>query len=296
MDLTIYTDDVPEAGETVSGYGFITNPGGKGSNQAAAAARLGARTEMIGAVGCDAFGNELKTALQKNGAGTGHITEVPGRSTGVAVIVVSEGDNRILLDAGANGTVTGEQMVSALRGAGPGDLLVCQLEIPHQAVLEALRYAKKIGMTTILNPAPAADLPDDFFRVSDWLVPNEHECFRMCGIEPADREAIIRAGESFLSRGTGHLLVTLGTRGAALYDRDGLQVFPSRPVQAVDSTAAGDSFIGAFAAALLSGRTVREAVFRGTRAGALTVTRKGAQQSLPDREELESFIREETHE
>jgi len=292
MDLTIQTDRVPNSGETLSGYGFITNPGGKGANQAAAAAKLGGDCEMVGSVGKDAFGQELIDALQKNHAGTAHISRTDS-NTGVAVIVVSQGDNRIILDAGANGTVSGEQITTALEGACAGDYLIAQLEVPLPAVLKALQEGKDKGMHTILNPAPAAALSDDFFAATEILVPNEHECALLCGIYPEDKDSLLAAGQWFLNKGVGAVVITLGSRGAALIDENGLWMCGSRKVKAVDSTAAGDCFIGAMSTALARGEDIRKAVWLGTRAGALAVTRLGAQQSLPSPEELEAFIGEE---
>ncbi len=290
MDLTIQTDRVPGSGETVSGYGFITNPGGKGANQAAAAARLGATVEMIGAVGQDGFGRELITALGNSGAHTGQIVRSPNMHTGVAMIIVSGGDNRIILDAGANGGVTGEQLCHALGSAQADDYLITQLEIPLPAVLQALKAGRAKGMHTVLNPAPAVALSEEFFSAAELFVPNEHECALLCGIMPEDEDRMLRAGQWFLERGVGAVIITLGSRGAALVDENGLWLCPSAKVKAVDSTAAGDCFIGAMVSALARGETLRQAVWFGTRAGAFTVTRLGAQQSLPTQEELKAFI------
>ena len=292
MDLTIQTDRVPNSGETLSGYGFITNPGGKGANQAAAAAKLGGDCEMVGSVGKDGFGQELIDALKKNHAGTSHIDRVDS-NTGVAVIVVSQGDNRIILDAGANGTVTGEQITAALDTACADDYLITQLEVPIHAVLKALQAGKAKGMHTILNPAPAAELSDEFFAATEILVPNEHECALLCGIYPENEADLLAAGQWFLNKGVGAVVITLGSRGAALIDKNGLWLCGSRKVKAVDSTAAGDCFIGAMSTALARGEDIRKAIWLGTRAGALAVTRLGAQQSLPTPEELDEFIREE---
>lgn len=293
MDLTIQTGRVPGSGETVTGYGFITNPGGKGANQAAAAARLGAEVEMIGAVGQDGFGRELIAALGGSGAHTGQIVRSPDFHTGVAMIIVSGGDNRIILDAGANGGVTGEQLCHALGGAQPGDYLVTQLEIPLPAVLQAMQAGRARGMHTVLNPAPAVELGEAFLSAAELFVPNEHECALLCGIMPEDEDSMLRAGRWFLERGVGAMVITLGSRGAALVDKSGLWLCPSPRVRAVDSTAAGDCFIGAMVSALARGEALRQAVWTGTRAGALTVTRLGAQQSLPTRDELEAFIKGE---
>lgn len=296
MDLTIQTDRVPGSGETVTGYGFITNPGGKGANQAAAAARLGAEVEMVGSVGQDGFGRELIAALGASGAHTGWIVRSPEHHTGVAMIIVSGGDNRIILDAGANGSVTGAQLCHALCGAQAGDYLVAQLEIPLPAVLQALKAARAGGLHTVLNPAPAVELTDEFFSAAELFVPNEHECALLCGIMPEDEDSMLRAGRWFLERGVGAAIITLGSRGAALINEDGLWLCPSPKVTAVDSTAAGDCFIGAMVSALARGDTLQRAVWMGTRAGALTVTRLGAQQSLPTQGELKRFIEGEGRE
>ena len=292
MDLTIQTDRVPNSGETLSGYGFITNPGGKGANQAAAAAKLGGDCEMVGSVGQDGFGQELIDALKANHAGVEYIRRAEA-NTGVAVIVVSQGDNRIILDAGANGTVTGAQLVEALEAAKPGAYLFCQLEIPLPSVLEALQAAKAKGMHTVLNPAPAVALGDEFFAASEIIVPNEHECALLSGIYPEDDATLLAAGQWFLNKGVGAVIITLGSRGAALIDENGLWCCDSRKVKAVDSTAAGDCFIGSMTTALARGEDIRKAIWWGTRAGALAVTRLGAQQSLPTPEELAAFVKDE---
>jgi len=291
MDLTMQADRVPGAGETLPGHDFLTTPGGKGANQAAAAAHLGARVHMLGAVGQDGFGRELKENLARFGADVQGVLTVPA-ATGVAMIAVSDGDNRILVAAGANGAVQAADLEKALDAAESGDILAAQLEIPLPSVLAALKKAKTKGMRTVLNPAPVLPhpLPDDFYAVSDILVPNEHECRQLSGIYPEDEASIRAAGAFFAARGVRELVITLGSRGAAWVHDGELKMIPSVKVKAIDSTSAGDCFIGCLCASLLEGFDLEKALYRSVRAGALAVTRAGAQVSLPNRAELEDFI------
>ena len=284
MDLVICADVVPEKGQTLSGYGFMTNPGGKGANQAVAAARSGANALMVGKVGKE-FGAELIDTLKGYGVDTRHVGRVEDISSGIAVIVVSHGDNRILLDSGANGLVDEKAVDAALEDAQAGDILIAQLEIPVKTVEYSLKLAKSKGMTTILNPAPACEIAKDVFGYVDYFTPNQTETLFYTGVNPSDFYQASIAVKKLKDTGVKNVIVTMGSEGAAVFTDESFLV-PALKVKAVDSTAAGDTFVGAFAACLAQGMGVKEAVGYANKAAAISVTRKGAQQSVPTKEEV----------
>jgi ribokinase len=286
MDLVAYVPVPPRRGETVTGREFRTVPGGKGANQAIAAARAGAAVRFLGAVGGDAFGAELAATLRSAGCDTSRLRTVPG-STGTAHIVVDdEGGNSIVVVPGANGTVTAlaDADVAALAGC---DALLLQLELPMPAVLAGARAAHRAGIPVVLTPAPAVPLPDELLDAVDLLVPNQHEAAALTGApDPA------RAAELLLAR-VGEVVVTLGGAGS-LYLRRGappLRV-PAWPVSAVDTTAAGDAFCGALAVARAEGREMPTALEFASAAAALSVQRAGASSSMARRDEIDALVRD----
>jgi len=287
MDLVMRLPRVPAAGETLTGHGFRTLPGGKGANQAVACARLGGKVVMAGQVGEDGYGRILCAGLEADGIDTRPVLRNPAVGTGVAMILVEDsGQNRIILDAGANGALAPADLgplAGLLRGAA---LLITQLEVPLPVVVRAVALARQAGVPVLLNPAPAAPLPPELLAGASILVPNETEAALLCGFPVTDLASAYAAGRWFRQRGAGCVLVTLGERGVAVVDADGERHRPAFQVAAVDTTAAGDTFIGGLAIALVEGQGLDAAIALGQRASALCVTRAGAQPSIPYRREL----------
>ena len=281
MDLVIHTDTVPRQGETCAGYGFMKNAGGKGANQAAAAAKLGGRVCMVGCVGKE-NGKDLLEALAQSGVDTRYVQVYDDVPSGTAVILVVGADNRIVLDSGANARVGISLIEEALLEAQAGDILVTQCEVSVAAVEYALRLAKKKGMTTIFNPAPAAELGTDVFSFCDYIVPNQTETEFYTGVLPEDEEGIRRSAGIFLRRGAKNVLITLGEEGAVCMGEAGYVRIPScNAGKVLDTTAAGDTYIGALAVCLAEDMSLRNAMLYAGVAAGLTVTRQGAQQSMP---------------
>ena len=285
MDLVINASFMPENGVTISGSGFMTNPGGKGANQAAAIGKLGGNVSMVGCVG-EAFGKELKETLSGYGVDTRFISEEKGVSSGIAVIVVVDGDNRIILDEGANGRVSEELIDRALAEAKAGDYLVCQLEIAVDMVLYALEKAKGKGMITLLNPAPAKELPQEIFSLCNFVIPNQSETEFLTGMRPDTEPSILECASFFTKRGTDCPIFTLGTCGSAAVVNHEIIKVDSFKVQTVDTTAAGDTYIGALVTGLSEGMSLQMAMKFASKASSITVTRRGAQQSIPYRKEV----------
>lgn len=284
MDLSIETARIPQAGETLAGGGFITNAGGKGANQAVACARLGAKTLLVGAVGADAFGHELTAGLTQAGVGCSQLQASERAATGVAVILRCDGDNRIILSPGANHELTGEQVAQALaQVAVPGDVFLTQGECDFDATLAALHAARELGMFTVFNPAPAPThpVPDTTWRDVDLVCLNETECSLLTGIEPDGNAGVARAAARLAELGVGTVVVTLGERGSMAWRDGALTQVPAERVSVVDTTAAGDTFIGALLSAHVAGLPLEHAMRRGSAASALAVGRLGAQQSIP---------------
>jgi ribokinase len=282
MDLVVYTRVAPAQGETVTGESFRTVAGGKGANQAIAAARAGGAVTMIGAVGADDFGTRLRAALADAGVGTGPLRTVPEPSGTAHIVVDGDGRNAIVVVPGANGTVTalaeGDEAVIASAGA-----LLLQLELPLPGVLSGARAAHRHGVRTVLTPAPAQPLPAELLAVTDLLVPNEHEAAALSGHR--DPYAAART----LLDAVPEVVITLGEAGClyAARGRAPLAV-PAQQAAAVDTTAAGDTFAGALAVALGEDRPVPEALAWATAASALSVERLGASSSMPDRAAIDA--------
>ena len=294
MDLVVRMPQIPRPGETLLGGVFKTFPGGKGANQAVAAARLGGQVTMIGCVGNDAFGREMQDTLAREGIDTTHVLIHPEAATGVALIQVdAQGQNSIAVASGANFCLTGAEVEKALQSIDEFDALVMPLETPLETIYAAAKIAAQRGAKVILNPAPAQVLEKDLLELVDVLLPNEYEIALMTGVPlqtPADTR---RAAEKLLDLGVKNLLVTLGSHGSALFSPSAPEtLIPAWLVRAVDTTAAGDCFVGALAVALCEGRSLQDAAKFASAAAALSVTREGAQPSLPRRSEVEQFLRE----
>jgi ribokinase len=279
----------PQPGETISGDDLQVIPGGKGANQAVAAARLGANVSMLGCVGSDNFGDFLLDNLAQNNVESSLVRR-DDASTGTAIIVVdSNGQNSIVLSPGANGKVTPADVDLASFPAG--DLLLLQLEIPIPTVLRAAQRACDNGMRVLLNPAPAKPLPDELIALADFIIPNETELSLLTGKDVNSPATTEQAARDLVQRGADHVIVTLGSRGALLVDKDTSLQVDTFKVDVVDTTAAGDAFIAGFATALLQNQPLKDCVRFGCACGALAVTQFGAQPSLPTKEEVNAFIR-----
>jgi ribokinase len=292
MDLVLRVPRMPLPGETLTGGAFRTIPGGKGANQAVACARLSGKVAgaqqvaMVGCVGDDAFGATLRAALVGDGIIDSHISTLPGVASGIASILVDDnGQNSIVIAGGANDLLSPAHIDAAKELIGQADIVVLQLETPMATVVHAIKLARSLGKTVVLNPAPAASLPEGVLELVDYLIPNEIEAAMLAGVSPegADAKALAAALQKL---GSDNVIITLGSKGvhAALYGGD--VTFPAEMVQAVDTTAAGDTFIGGFVAGLASGMDEAEAIGQGQRAAAWSVTKPGAQTSIPHLHEL----------
>ena len=283
MDLVTRAPRMPAPGETLTGDSFVTVPGGKGANQAVAAARLGATVAMIGCVGDDAYGQQLRTALLDELIDCQGVTTVAGTPTGIAAITVdANGQNAIIIVAGGNGCLTPEvaERFDALLVSA--EVIICQLEVPMDSVAYVMRRARELGKTVILNPAPAsAPLPSGWYSLVDYLIPNESEAAVLTGLAVDSLPSAETAARALLTAGAKKVIVTLGGQGALFASERGIVHFPAPQVTAVDSTAAGDTFVGGFAAALAQGRSEIQAIRFAQAAAALSVTRRGAQPSIP---------------
>ena len=287
MDLVMRTPRVPVGGETLHGYEFSTLPGGKGANQAVACARLGAKVSMIGQVGNDGFGTTLRDGLAADGIDVACVRQTTTVGTGVAMILVEDiGQNRIVLAAGANGTLRPVDIDAHAALIGGAAMLVVQLEVPMPVVQRAIEIAHAAGVPVLLNPGPASPLPETLWPLVDIVVPNETEAELLSGIAVSDVASAYAAARVFRQRGVQCVLITLGANGVAIVDDHGERHLPAHVVKAVDTTAAGDTFIGGLTAGLVEGLSLDEAVALGQRASALCVTRLGAQPSIPYRREL----------
>jgi ribokinase len=291
MDLTVRLERLPQLGETVSGGEFYTSFGGKGANQAVAAHKAGAEVRFLAKLGPDQNGDAIIEHLEALGLTSEGILRDESRHSGVALIMVDRmGNNAIAVAPGSNWNLTQEDIRRAEPHISWGQVLLAQLEIPLPTVEEALRLGKAHGLVTILNPAPARLLPVEVLSLADILTPNEMEIQTLTGITVDNVDEAARAGEKLLESGAKQVIVTLGKEGSCWIRKDGAQTFPSFPAEAVDSTAAGDAFNGALACAVAEGRPIQEAIRLGNAAGAIAVTRKGAQDSLPTREEIMNLL------
>ncbi len=294
MDLVAKTPRLPVAGETLQGYQFFTAPGGKGANQAVASARLGIPTHLVGRLGNDDFGRQLRQDLQASGVHTDGILVDNAASSGVAIIAVDDaGENNIIIVPGTNGLVNQqdvERLTNLLAGAAA---LLLQLEIPLPAVLAAAQAAREVGVPVILDPAPAqGDLLPELYPLVDIITPNEIEASQLVGFPVDGQEAVAKASDDLRQRGVSTVIVKLGAQGVFCTTEEEAFFVPAFSVQAIDTVAAGDAFNGGLAAALAEGRPLREAVVWGAASGALSATKAGAQPSLPNRETFKRFLRE----
>jgi ribokinase len=287
MDLVMRLPRLPGPGETLFGHGFSQSEGGKGANQAVAAARLGASIAMVGCVGADGFGAQLLAALAADGCDTSHVARLENAATGIAMILVEDsGENRIMLAAGANLACGKAQVDQAAALIAAAKLVALQLEIPMATVSHAAGLARRGGARVLLNPAPSAALPDDLWPSIDLLVPNETEAASLSGIAVDGPAAAAAAARLLRARGVGEVIVTLGAKGVLIATDEGELHLPARAVAATDTTAAGDCFIGGLIAGLTAGQNLHQAALLGMEAAAICVTRAGARRAMPYRCEI----------
>jgi ribokinase len=291
VGLTLRADRFPVQGETLLGRDFDMGPGGKGSNQAVQAARLGAEVEFVGRIGQDNFGAIAKKLYRDEHVGTGFLLESDARNTGVGFIVLdAHGDNFIILDPGANALFTPDDVEQARERIRSGHALLTQLEIPVETAGHALKLARQADCISILNPAPARPVPAEILASADIVTPNETELRIMLGRAPDANVNVIDLCDELLNLGVQRVILTRGARGAMIVTRDGYHNMPAFEVDVVDSTGAGDAFNGTLATFLASGMPLEPAVRHAVAAGALACTRLGVIPSLPSRAELERFM------
>ena len=291
MDLITITEKSPRVGETLIGISFKQSAGGKGANQADSIAKLGGKVNMIGRVGEDDFGKALVQSLKKDGVDVSKISVSKKASTGIATIIVNgSGDNSIIVVPGANYEVTPSDIDNSIDVISKAKMIIAQLEVPLDTITYSFKKAKEYGVYTILNPAPAQPLSDELLRMTDLLVPNEIELEILSGKPLVTQDDMYVAARTLLNKGVKEIIVTLGSQGCLYMNENESIHYPAYKVEVVDTTAAGDSFIGGIATALSEGKPIKEAIGLATKVSALTVTRLGAQISLPLREEVENFL------
>lgn len=291
MDLVVRSPRIPQPGETIIGTDFHTVPGGKGANQAVAAARLGVQVSMVGRVGRDAYADALLDNLEAAGVDHTFVAQDPEAATGVALIVVDDaGQNSIVVASGANMRLSPADVNAAESAIADADVLVLQLESPLETVIHAAQVARAHDITVVLNPAPARTVPASLLSMVDVLVPNESETVLLTDMPVGDLAEIEAAAAVLQAQGGGTVILTLGERGALLARKGDVRLVPAFKVAPVDTTAAGDAFVAGFAVAFSEGRPLAEAVRWGNAAGALATTRLGAQSSLPFRQEVETLL------
>ena len=287
-DMVINMERLPLPGETLLGGKFFMNSGGKGANQAVAAARLGGKVIFIAKVGNDPFGIRSIDQYKAEGIATKHVLVDKEHPSGVALILVdAHGENSIAVASGANAHLTPQDIDEAQVAIEEGDIVLMQLETPMETVEHAARMAKQIGKRVILNPAPAQVLPEALLRSLYMLIANETEAEYISGTQITDMNSVARAADIICNKGVENVVITLGAKGAFVKERGAYHQVQGLRVKAVDATAAGDTFCGALCVALAEGKGITEAVEFANRAAAVTVTRMGAQSSLPYRSEVE---------
>lgn len=289
VDFVLGVREMPRPGETLLSVSFDNVPGGKGANQACACGKLGGDSTFLSCVGNNAQGRMLLDSLQGAGVDTQYMRILENVPTGMAFITVNAaGENEIVVVPGANALCDIHYFEACRRVLEETDIVLAQLETPVEDVYALLKAAKAMGKTTILNPAPAPDsLPEDVLPAIDWLTPNETELGKLTGMPTETLEEIHLAAQKLLDKGVGHVLVTIGSRGVYLCGPEGAGQYPTVKVTPVDTTAAGDTFNAGFAVGLSEGMLPAQAIALANRAASISVTRKGAQTSIPTREEVD---------
>jgi len=286
-DMVIKTTKLPAPGETIMGGDFFMNPGGKGANQAVAAARLGGKVSLIAKTGDDLFGKQARLIFESDQINTGFLVTDPNHPSGVALITVDgHGENCIVVAPGSNSYLNNSDIDLAREEILQSNLILMQLEVPVETVEYAANIAYQAGIKVILNPAPAAKISDDLLSKLYMITPNETEAELISGIPVQDVDSAILAAQNLYNRGVKVVIITLGSKGALIYTGDKGTLVPSPKVEAIDTTAAGDVFNGAIAVAISEGLTLEKAVEFACKAAAISVTRMGAQASAPYRKEV----------
>ena len=286
-DMVIAGKKIPVPGETISGGTFLMNPGGKGANQAVAVARLSAKKgacTFIAKVGNDLFGRETAVRMKKDSIDAKLIVDKKEPSGTALILVDPKGQNVISVALGSNGTLSPKDIAPYRKDIESAAALLMQLETPMETVLAAAKWAKAAGVPVILNPAPAAKLPKELYRCLEWITPNETEAELLTGVRVTDAKSASKAVDVFLKRGVKHVVITMGVKG--VYCGNCRTLYPAKKVKAVDCVAAGDTFNGAFVVALAEGKCCKDAIAFAQKAAAISVTRPGAQSSVPWRKEL----------
>ena len=289
-DMVICTGHLPLPGETVIGGTFFMNPGGKGANQAVTVARLGGRVSFICKTGSDIFGHQANQLFNEEGIDTSYVFSDTKNPSGVALITVdTDAENCIVVAPGANAHLTPNDLKRSAEAVEAADIILLQLEIPIQTVEAAAAMAYRLGKKVVLNPAPASKLSAGLLETLYAITPNETEAEAISGIRITDEHTAEEAARKIASMGVCNVIITLGAKGALVFDGEHCEVVPAYKIQAVDTTAAGDVFNGALVVALSEGRTLPEAVRFACKASAISVTRSGAQNSVPYRTEVDVF-------
>ena len=292
IDLVVKSRRLPSQGETILGGEFLMVPGGKGANQAVAAAKLGAQVYFVAKLGEDIFGTQSFTNFKKEGVNTKYVTRTNKALSGVASIAIDEaGNNTIVVAPGANHLLISQDVKRAESAIASCGAIVAQLEIPVKTVEFAARLAKKFKIPFILDPAPAQKLSSALFAMTDVIKPNETEARILTGVEVTDAKTAGRAAGKLLERGVKTIIITMGAKGCFVLNNEINEFFPAKKVKAVDSTAAGDAFVGGLAFCIARGKTILEAVLFASNVAALSVTKMGAQSSMPSMKEVEKFIK-----
>ena len=287
MDMVVKTSHIPVPGETVLSGSFFMNPGGKGANQAVSVARLGGDVAFVSKVGNDVFGKQSTQLFEEEGIDIAHLLSDDTLPSGVALITVDRsGENSIVVASGANAGLTPADLEDALDKIAGAGIVLMQLEIPMETVHFAAIYAVKHGVKVILNPAPANTLPPKLLSCIDIITPNQSEAAMLSGINVTDAATAAQAAVAIHNLGVKSVIITMGAMGCVIYDKGEITLVPAQKLEAVDTTAAGDVFCGALAVALAEGGTLLDAVNFASRAAAISVTRMGAQPSIPYRKEL----------
>ncbi|MDP2334937.1 MAG: ribokinase [Bacteroidota bacterium] len=286
-DMVIMTDHFPSPGETVLGGRFLINAGGKGANQAVAAARLGGKVTFVGKIGNDIFGKQAVQQLESEGIQVDFVTIDPENPSGVALITVdSKGENSIVVASGSNGTLSPSDFDQAIAELDETEFVLVQLEIPIPTVEYISRQATQKQKKVVLNPAPATKLSDELLKNLYLITPNETEAELLTGIKVTDEESALKAATVLHDHGVEIVIITMGATGAFLLANGKSEIIKAPKVEAVDTTAAGDTFNGALVVALAEGKTIQEAIAFANKAASISVTRIGAQSSVPFRKEL----------
>jgi len=284
MDIIVEVERLPRVGETLSGSNAVLAHGGKGANQAVAIARLGGQSSLVGKVGSDAFGTQIRQGLESAGVDTSFVGSAPGAATGVAMILLVKGDNTIIVSPSANHEVGREDVLGASAVIQESQALLTQL------VAFAMQTARRLGVTTILDAGPAQECPPEFLALADYITPNQTEASALTGVDVSDLDTASQAAHQLLEYAGKGVVIKMGAAGSLVVDREAEEHVEAIPVDVVDTTAAGDAFCGALAVALAGDMPLVEAARFANVVGAITVTRLGAQPSIPTRLEVERFV------